>query len=192
MFHINKQLVSSPSSSTTFSLIPPLSPLSPGAQRLLAHAHTVTAGRCVLCVHRCVPLVCTCAMKATCWVSLALKVSWADDTVTHVSTEHPVQSAIICNHLLTHTHKSNIPLSIYSFLLWREGRACSRWQAHQSRLTEKNAKPLLVSTRQGLWIQLKSVKLIKRLRNVPYVSFVTKHTLSIPDDFSFLLCFYSF
>lgn len=67
--------------------------------------------RCVHLLYVCVCLhefgLGTCALTATCWVSLVLRASWPDDTVTHVSRTHPVQSAVICNYLVTHTHSGS-------------------------------------------------------------------------------------
>ena len=107
-----------------------------------------------VCVCVCVCVVCVrvyvclwvwfghlCVLTATCWVSLELRGSWTDDTVTHVSRKHPVHSAGICNYLLTHTHthtrrKSNLQLSIYSFLRRWEGRTGLKRQPRQRRFMQ--------------------------------------------------------
>lgn len=64
----------------------------------------------------------TCTLTATCGVSSELRLdSWPDDTVTHVSWTHPVQSAVICNYLLTHTQevKHTAECLLFLSLKWK-------------------------------------------------------------------------
>lgn len=145
MFHINKQLVSSHHLPQFFFslLLLPLSSLSPGERKLLAHVRGLLSqswctnlsdsnpgwSQCV-CTCVCVyALVCVCVyvLTATCWVSLVLGVRWTDDTVTHVSRKHPVQSAVICNYLLTHTQEVRAVGYLWISLQW-EIRKYMKWQ----------------------------------------------------------------
>lgn len=128
MFHINKQLLSPPSSPAFFPLSPPPLSFVPRWKEIVGActwiAQSVSQSQCTnlsdsnpgwcMCgcrgVRICCACVClhefglgTCALTATCWVSLVLRVSWPDDTVTHVSRMHPVQSAVICKYLVTHS-----------------------------------------------------------------------------------------
>lgn len=85
MFHINKQMVSSPSSSVIFFILLLLPSPFPGERKLLAHVHgllshdvrtalTVILADLSVCVCVCVYLgVCVCCML----VFVSVKLAWA-------------------------------------------------------------------------------------------------------------------
>lgn len=87
----------------------------------------MSAHRCVHFLH---VYVCLCGfglatrvLTATCWVSLVLRASRTDDTVTHASRKHPVQSAVICNYLFDTLSGSQTHCWVYIYFLFDEKEA---------------------------------------------------------------------